>query len=125
MPLMKFTTFVLLDYHYEEDSDGNLVPAAGERTPGDCAKEVVATLKTLNHYVSIQLGRQRWNKENYLAACFEVLHQMGKLQDLGPEERAACERAKAIVDNRHDTPSPYDAPALFYNAASSPIEEDE
>ena len=46
------------DYHYEEDDDGNLVLAAGEKTPGGVAKEVTATLKTLLHYLTIQEGRQ-------------------------------------------------------------------
>ena len=111
---------VLPDFHFETDSDGDDVPAEGEKTPAGVAKEVTGTLKTLRHYVCIQEHRQRWNKENYLSASFEELNRMGKLAELCQEERAACEAAKAIVDGRQDAPSPFDATSLFYNAASAP-----
>ena len=128
VPLRIFPIFVLPDYHYETDSDGDLVPAAGEKTPAGAAKEVVATLKTLLHFISIQEGRQRWNKESFLAASLDVLNQVGQLHNLSQEERQACEAAKVAVDNRHNTPSPFDAPALFFNAVNAPTpaaEEDE
>ena len=112
--------FVLPDFHFHTDSDGDEAPAEGEKTPAGVAKEVTATLRTLKHYVCIQEHRQRWNKENYLSACLEVLTRMGKLADLPLEERQACEAAKAIVDGRQDGPSPFDATSLFYNAASAP-----
>ena len=115
--------FVLSDYHYHQDEDGDLVPAAGEKSPGGVAKEIIAMLRILLHYLQIQQGRHRFNKENYLAACFDVLSEMNKWEELSQEERHACEAAKAAVANRADTPSPYDAAAIFYNAASAPEPE--
>ena len=115
--------FVLSDYHYHQDEDGDLVPAAGEKSPGGVAKEIIAMLRILLHYLHIQEGRHRFNKDSYLAACFDVLSEMNKLEELSQEERQACEAAKAAVANRANTPSPYDAAAIFYNAASAPEPE--
>ena len=105
--------FVLSDYHYHQDEDGDLVPAAGEKSPGGVAKEIIAMLRILLHYLHIQEGRHRFNKDSYLAACFDVLSEMNKLEELSQEERQACEAAKAAVANRANTPSPFDAAAIF------------
>ena len=122
---MNVSYILFPDYHYEEDDDGDLVLAAGEKTPGGVAKEVTATLRTLLHFLTIQENRQKFNKDSFCAAAYDVLSRMGRLDNLSLEERRICEEAKAMVLNRDAMPSPFDPQALFFNVISAPAPQNE
>ena len=112
--------FYFLDFHYEQGADGDVGFALGEKTPEGVAQEVTATLRTLLHFLTIQENRQKYNKESYCAAVFDVLSRMGRLDNLSLEERRICEESKAMVLNRGAMPSPFDPQALFLNVISAP-----
>ena len=102
-----------------------MVLAAGELTPGAVAKEATATLKALLHYIEIQEDRQKFNKDSFCSASYDVLSQLGRLDSLSMQERQICEESKARLLNRHVMPSPFDPQALLSNVVNAPSQDED